>query len=353
MKILKTSLIIAVVIGLLVAVKFLLFPSETSANSKATSGKGVMPASPVTIYLAGISKLGDKLEATGTVLANEEADLKPEVSGRITYLHLPEGQYVVQGTLLLKINDADLKAQLDKIKSQLKLASESEARQRRMLQMEGTSQQEYDQALATLTGLRADSAYYQAQIAKTEIRAPFSGTIGIRNVSPGSYVTPASVVATIQQTNPVKIDFSLPEKYASLLQIGSTVQFRTEASNTTYQAKIVVRDPKIDATSRNVRYRAVAQNPNGKLLSGSYARIDLSLTDKAGSIYVPTEAVVPTLKGKKVFVVKNNVAEERVVQSGLRTSDKIQIYEGLSVGDSVVVTGNMQLKPGATVKVLK
>jgi membrane fusion protein (multidrug efflux system) len=351
MKAFKTITIVLLAIGLFVGLKFLFFPVEKNKMA-APSPDAKTPPTPVTVYVAGTSALGDKLMATGTIIANEEAELKPEMNGRIVHLFLPEGQLVNQGTLLVKINDNDLKAQLEKIKSQLRFAHATEARLKRLLQMEGASQQEYDQAISALHTLKADSTYYLAQIAKTEIRAPFTGFVGIRSVSPGSYVTTATTVAHIQQINPVKIDFSLPEKYASLLNRGESISFHSETNQDLLQATIVVKDPKIDANNRTVHFRAICANPKGNLLPGAFVHIELLLTDKKESIYIPTEAIIPTLKGKKVFVVKNGMAQERIVSDGMRTSDKIQINQGLEQGDSVVVTGNMQLKTGDPVRVI-
>ena len=350
MKAFKTFTIVLIAIGLLIGLKFLFFPIEQNKTTGPLPDAKT-PPTPVTVCIAGSSALEDKLLATGTIIANEEAELKPEMNGRIVYLFLPEGQLVNQGKLLVKINDTDLKAQFERIKSQLRFAHTTEARLKRLLQMEGASQQEYDQAFSTLHTLKADSAYYLAQIAKTEIRAPFSGFIGIRNVSPGSYVTTTTTLANIQQINPVKIDFSIPEKYASLLNKGEFISFRSETVHDLLKAQIVVKDPKINANNRTVRFRAMCPNPKGNLLPGAFVHIELLLADKKESIYIPTEAIIPTLKGKKVFVVKNGLAEERIVSDGLRTTDKIQINLGLEQGDSVVVTGNMQLKTGAPVRV--
>lgn len=144
----------------------------------------------------------------------------------------------------------------------------------------------------------------------------------------------------------------MPEKYADLLRSGDPISFKIDGTANSFHGKIIVKDPKIDATNRSVRYRAISQNPKGQLLPGAFARIELSLKSKQGNVFVPTECIVPTLKGKKVYVVKNGLAAEQVVETGLRTTDKIQILSGLSAGDSVIVTGNFQLKTGAEVKVI-
>lgn len=351
MKKIKPYLLTVVAIGSLIAIKLLFFPSQKAGGSG--SGKDKKSAVPVTVCVIGDDAFQDHIYASGTVVANEEAALKAEASGTITYLNLPEGQRVKAGTLLLKVNDADLRAQLDKINIHLHLAEESEARQRKLLKVSGTSQQEYDVALADLKSLKADSTYHRALLAKTEIRAPFDGVIGIRNVSIGSYLTPAITVAYIHQLDPVKIDFSLPEKYSNLFNVGDAIHFKTEGSSVTYTAKISVKDPMVDAGSRSVRYRALSRNTDSKLLPGAFTHVELLIKDKIESLFVPTETVIPFLTGKKVYIVKNGVAEERIIETGLRTADNVQILSGLAAGDSVVVKGNFQLKENTPVKIVQ
>lgn len=349
MKTVRNYLIAALVIGTLLGAKAWWFPGEKAKEKGAKEGK--KNATTVSVFVAGEGKLEDKLFASGTLLATEEAELKTETSGRVILLNLPEGKTVKAGTLLLKVNDADLQAQLNKTSIQIRLAHETEQRVRRLLQVEGSSRQEHDNAVAALQALKADSAYLQAQIAKTEIRAPFDGVIGIRSVSIGSYVTPLVAVAKIHQIKPIKIDFSLPEKYTPLLKTGDEVHFKTESSTQSFSGKIIVKDPEVDFNTRSVRYRALSNNAKEILLPGAYARVEIPLKKSSEYLFVPTEAIVPFLKGKKVFVVKDGVAEEKIVETGLRTEDHIQVLSGLEVGDSVVVNGNYQLKKGAPVKV--
>lgn len=351
MKKIRLYVITGIAIGILIAVKLIFFPSQKAGGS--SSGKDKQSAVPVTVCIVGDDAFQDHIYASGTIVANEEAALKAEATGIITYLNLPEGQRVKAGTLLLKVNDADLRAQLDKINIRLRLAEESEVRQRKLLKLSGVSQQEYDIALADLKSLLADSTYHQALLAKTEIRAPFDGVIGIRNVSIGSYLTPAVTVAYIHQLDPVKIDFSLPEKYTSLFNAGDVVHFKTEGSAEVHTATISVKDPMVDAGSRSVRYRALSRNADGRLLPGAFTHVELFLKDKSGTLFVPTETIIPFLTGKKVFIVKNGLAEERIIETGLRTADNVQILSGLAAGDSVVVKGNFQLKKNMPIKVVQ
>ncbi len=349
----KRYYIIAAVLGALVFIKLEFFTSH-KVKAAGAGKDGKKPPVPVTVFVIGKGKLDDKIFANGSVVANEQAELKVEASGRIVYLNLPEGKTVKAGTLLLKVNDSELHAQqLEKVKAQLKLATETELRQRKLTQIEAVSKQEYEVALAALLALRADSLYLRTQIAETELYAPFTGVIGIRNVSLGSYITPAVTAAVIHQIDPVKIEFSLPEKYSRLFSVGDQISFKTEGIATLLSGKITVKDPQVDLTSRSVRYHAVTANPKALLFPGGFVRVELVVDKKAGQLFVPTEAILPIAKGKKLFVVKNGTAEERIVEAGIRTEDHIQVLSGLEIGDSVVVNGNVQLKNGAAVKVIQ
>ncbi len=352
MKRIRTYLIIGIVLVFLIFVKATFFTSE-KPKGQGQGKDGKKQATPVSVFVIGDKKIEDKIYANGTVLSNEEAELKLEASGRITYLNLPEGKTVRKGTLLLKLNDAEIRAQLEKIIAQLKLAAETESRQRNLLQLNGISKQEHETALSNLLSLKADSLYLRTQIAKTELYAPFDGTIGIKNISEGSYITPAVVVAVIQQINPVKIEFSLPEKYSALFKEGDIIEYKKEGINEVLSGKIAVKDPAVDLNSRSMRYRAISNNNKGLLYPGAFVRVELSVKDHSASLFVPTEAIVPIAKGKKVYIVKNNLAEEKIVETGIRTEDHVQVFSGLQVGDSVVVNGNFQLKNGGPVKVVK
>jgi membrane fusion protein (multidrug efflux system) len=352
MKKIRTYVILALVFAVLVFVKMKFFPSEKGTGNRSEK-QGKKPALPVAVFVVGEEKLQNKIFSNGKILANEEAELRVEANGKITYLNLPEGKFVKAGTLLIKLNDADQKTQLQKVAAQLKLASSVELSRRQLLAVNGISKEEYESALSNLLSLKADSAYIQTQISKTELYAPFNGVIGIRNVSLGSYITPATIAAVIHQVDPVKVEFSLPERYAPLFKIGDKISYKTEGYENTYDGKITVLDPIVDITSGNVRYHALSRNSSGELLPGSFARIELLLEEDKDAVFVPTEAIVPVAKGKKVFIVNEGIAKERFVETGIRTENYLQVLSGLQSGDSVVIKGNFQLKDKSPVKVAK
>jgi membrane fusion protein (multidrug efflux system) len=277
-------------------------------------------------------------------------ELHPEVSGRLTYLNVPEGKYVEAGTLIARINDADLQAQLNKSKVALDLAVKTEERLKKLLAVGGVNQQDYDVALNTENGLKADIAYTQSLIDKTVIRAPFSGVVGLRQVSPGAYLSPANIIATVQQLDKIKIDFTLPEEYSSLIKTGNTVDILVDATNQVMKkATIVATEPQVIENTRNLKVRALLQGV--KVNPGAYVKVYLaSKRDKKG-IFVPTNSIIPDDKNKQLVLVKNGTAKFVNVQTGVRQADNVEITSGVNAGDSVVVTGVLFARPKAALKI--
>ena len=351
MKNFKIILIVVVVIAVLVFIKIKFLTSDNTQNGMQQQSK---PQSTiVNVYVVTPQKLDNKIFVTGTVLANEEVVLLPEIPGKIIGINFTEGTKISKGDLLVKINDADLQAQLKKQQLQEKLASDNEAREKKLLDVNGISQMEYDGILTQLNSVKADIQLTQAQIGKTEIRAPFDGTIGLKYVSEGSYISPTVKIASIQQTVPVKIDFSIPEKYSSLVGKGDSIRFTLQGSEEKYRGEIYAIEPKIDLNTRTVQLRAICRNKEGKIFPGSFAKIELILKQSPNSILIPTESLIPELKGQKVFLCKNGKAQSQKVETGIRTDTQIQITSGLHAGDTVITTGIMQLKQDAPVKIME
>ncbi len=352
---LKNLLIITLIITALLTLKFMFFPSE-SAEVDAKGGKGSgakSTPSNVGTFVVRAEKLSNEVYASGTIMANEEVQLQPEVAGKVKQINFSEGSKVSKGQLLVKINDDELSASSRKLKLQFELAEQKLNRYKQLIAINGISQEEFDVAQNQYNTIKADIDLINAQIAKTEIRAPFDGVIGLKNVSEGAYVTPNTIIAGIQQINPVKIDFSVSEKYSSLIKNGDKVSFSVEGNANMLTGKVFAIEPKIDMTTRTVQVRALCLNPNGNIYPGAFARVKLALQDIDSAMMVPTESIIPDLKGKKVYRIKNGQAEPAKVITGLRTDEKIQIIEGLNIGDTIVTTGIMTIKPGASVKIIE
>lgn len=303
----------------------------------------------VDVLIAGSSTISNAIEVNGSVVAYESADLHPEISGRLTYLNIPEGNRVSQGSVLAKINDADLLATLSRSRVQLDLARKTEERLRKLLSIGGLNQADYDAALNQVNTLKADMVYTQAQIDKTTVRAPFSGVLGLRMVSPGSYVTPQTTLATLQQTDKVKIDFTIPEIYAHLIHKGTYVVVQPNQTTAKGRAMIIATEPLINATSRNLKVRALYQG--GTLNPGSFVKVSMNGGGSTNSVMVPTNAIIPDAKAKKLVVVKNGKGVFVDIETGLRTTGTAEIIRGISPGDSIVVTGVLFVRPNAPVKV--
>lgn len=324
----------------------------------ATSGQGKGGKdgkSSQAIAVEGIvvkpSKFDTDLEVTGAIEANESVVLKSEVSGLVTGIFFKEGTSVSKGAVLVKVNDRDIQAQLQDALTKQKLSGTNENRAKQLLAKGAISQEEYDTSLADLKSFQSQTNLIRAQLAKTTIRAPFSGRIGLRSISSGTYLTPATVIANLVSTNPVKITFSVPEKYAGQIKSGSEITFTTDGSSKQNTGKVYAIEPGINAETRTLQIRALAPNANNMLLPGSFAKIKLALTTLENAILIPTEAVIPVLKGKIVYIKKDGKAQEVKVEAGTRTDDRIVIISGLKAGDTVLTTGSMALKKDAPVKV--
>lgn len=341
--------IVVLVAGIIVYNK-VLHPKQT-----ATAGPTAGPpkATPVNGFVVQPRNLENNILASGTLLANEEVELHPEVSGKIIQLNLNEGAPVSKGTLLVKLFDADLQAQLKKLNSQRETAEKTEQRVKQLLAINGVGQSEYDAAVTQLAGINADIEYTQAQISKTEIRAPFNGVVGLKNVSLGAFVSPSTTIATLQQIDPLKVDFTVPEKYTAALSKGDAIKFTVDGFTQNFVAKVFAIEPKIDESTRTVKVRGLAQNSATKLFPGAFAKIDLGLKNIQGALMVPTQCVIPAARDKKVIVVRDGKAEFVKIETGIRTEAYIQVTSGVQSGDTLVATALMYIKPGGGVNVVK
>ncbi|WP_405520505.1 efflux RND transporter periplasmic adaptor subunit [Spirosoma sp. KNUC1025] len=293
----------------------------------------------------------DELQTTGTIAANQEVDLVSEVARKLVRIYAHEGSYVGQGTLLYKLDDADLLAKKRKIALEEKLAKLDEKRFRELLANEAVNQQEYDRILTNLNVLQAELAMVDVDLAKTEIRAPFAGRVGLKRVDVGAYVTPATVLSSFDDVSRVEVNFTIPEKYASDVRPGQSIHFMTENSNRSFAGKVIATEPKMEANTRSLLVKAVSDNRDGKLVPGSSAKIAFALHVAQDGILIPTEALIPNAKGYSLFRLKGGKAERREVKTGSRTKGTVQILEGLSIGDTVLTTNLLRLDTGVPVGV--
>jgi len=337
----------------IIILPFLLPLFLLSCGDKEEKGKNAQSSGPLMVqgFVALPQQGGGELLLTGQIMAGEEVELRAEVAGRVVRIGFSEGAAVSKGQLLVKINDQELQAQLQQLRLDQKLAEEKEARREKLFKAGGMSQEEYDEARNVLADVRARIATLEAQVAKTEIRAPFSGTIGLREVSEGSFVNAGALIASLQSNDPYKLEFSVPERYAPGVRKGEKVSFIPEGGRDTLQATIYAYDPKIDEASRSLRIRAICENAKEGLLPGAFAKVRLKLAQDASVLPVPAEAVIQDLGGQKVFIGKNGKATPVKVEIANRSALMADVVSGLQAGDTVIVTGIQQLRPGAVVKI--
>ncbi len=312
----------------------------------APGNKGVLSVSAVEAFIAKPSVLSEQVTASGTLVPAEETELHPEASGRVVRINLPEGRSVRKGDLLLKIFDEDLRTQLKKLETQLKQAEITEQRLAELLKVKGVSQQEYDLAVLSVQTIESDMDLHRINIAKTELRAPYDGILGLRRLSPGAYVTPATTVTTIRTASNLKLDFSIPEKYSNQIKIGQNLNFTVEGSATSNVATVLATEQSIDADSRNLLVRATVRNSKG-LLPGAYATVNLTLGNNPTALLIPNEAIIPQARDKKVIVSKGGKAHFVSVKTGIRQAGMIEITEGIQAGDTICTTGMLFLRPDA------
>ncbi len=298
-------------------------------------------------FVAKPTALTETVTASGTLIPAEETELHPEASGRVVRLNLPEGRTVRKGDLLLKVFDEDLRTQLQKLETQLKQAEITEQRLGDLLKVKGVSQQEYDLAALQVQTLKSEIDLVRINIGKTELRAPYDGTIGLRKISPGAYVTPSTAVATIRAVQGLKLDFSVPEKYSSMIRLGQTVTFSVGGDPKSHTAVVQATEQSISADTRNLQVRALVSRGGGGLIPGAFAEVSLSLGNKAQALLIPNQAIIPQARDKKVIVNRGGKAAFVTVKTGIRQADMIEITDGIRAGDTVAVTGILFLRPDA------
>lgn len=353
MKKIPSWLIIILFIALLIGSKFIFFSKKEDKQAGTNKNKNAMPIA-VNYFVVTSTGFSSDVFATGKIGAFNQIEILPEVSGKVTDIYFKEGETVSKGSALVKLNDADLQAQLLKSKTQAKLSEQKLERLKKLIAVNGISQEDYDVQENELNGFKADQAFILAQLAKTTIIAPFTGVLGLKNISEGSFVSSNTPIASLVQLNPLYVEFSIPEKYSTLFKKGLLVTFSSYnlEGTKTYSASIYAIEPKVDETTKTIKARAM-YNGNQLFYPGSFVKVFINLQDEKNTLLIPTQAVIPTLKGQKVILCKNGVSLEAMVRIGVRTDEKIQVLEGLSEGDTVITTGLLSIKKESKLKLLK
>lgn len=350
----QTKIILTIIILLVIGFMFF-YPRIDSFMEGDTSDSNAAPevksALPVKVLELKEEKLENSLNITGSLIPNEIVNLRPEVAGLVEKISFEEGQFVKKGTPLLYLNDDELKAQFDRLVYTKKLYESQESRQKQLLAREAISQEEYDIVLNQFNTNLADLRLIEAQLNKMTIKAPFDGELGFRQVSVGSVIGTGDMIATIVNVDPIKIEFSIPERYSSELKPGSIIYFRSNVSMEEAEGEVYAIEPNIDAATRTLKIRAKSANKDKKFLPGMFVRVRLVLDEVDDAILVPSESVIPELDGYKVFISNNGIIESRKVVIGQRTDTRVQLLDGVKAGELVLTTGVLQAREGMPVEI--
>jgi membrane fusion protein (multidrug efflux system) len=328
-------------------------PSKPGSTERASGGKPREAASlSVTGVVVAPTTFTEVITANGTLRADEAVELQTEINGKVAALNFAEGQRVKAGEVLVKIDDSGLQASLRRAQARLELAQVREKRLARLVAEGGVSKLEYDESRGELAVLETEIDIIRAEINKTSIRAPFDGVVGLRFVSVGAYVAPATRIATLQNLSNLKVDFSIPERYATFVKPGAGMTFTVAGSTATYAGGIAAIEPRIDISTRTILLRALCSNPDLALIPGLFARVEFPVRKSDQALLVPAIAVVAGLEERFVFVARDGKAVRVRIRTGARTDTQVQVVEGLSVGDVLLTSGVQQLRAGLPVKVV-
>lgn len=351
----KWTIVLAALLG--VAAGHFLLTSGRSGKMEQSAvqpGQGGGPgafATPVEVAQVTVGRVTEKVTAVGTLLANEEVIIRPEIEGRITRVNFEEGQKVKEGRILVEIDSEELEAQLAQVAADLEIARLNHERMNRLIANDNVSQQELDQAATALKAAEATHRLYTERLAETKIRAPFTGFLGTRRVSPGDYVQPGRDIVNLEDIETLKIDFMVSEKFLSRLSVGQSVEVRVDAfPKLVFQGRVYFMDPRIDETSRAIRLRARIPNPDVKLRPGMFANATLIVGETDKALLLPEEAVIPRRGKTYVFLVAENTAKWTEVELGTREPGLVQVLGGLEAGDWVVRAGQQKIRDGATIQ---
>ncbi len=321
--------------------------SSPANRANARSNKPVI----VSVQIAKPAPIQEKIMVTGTVHASKDVEIRNEISGRIVKVYFKEGMTVKAGQLLIKLNDNDLQAQLLKARANLKLSIDKEQRQKKLLEKEIISTEEYQNSLKDWESSEADVQLLTAQIEKTTITAPFTGVIGLSSVTEGMFLSTGSKIANLVSVSELEIGFTVAERHASSLQKGMKAAYSFSNNPKVYNATISAIEPKIDDATRTIAIKARCIDPDDKCIVGSFVKVEIDANQHDG-ILVPSNAVIPDIEGYKVYIVKNgNQSVAKIITTGYRNEYNVEITSGINPGDTIITSGAFMLRPKSKVEI--
>ncbi|MBU3548487.1 MULTISPECIES: efflux RND transporter periplasmic adaptor subunit [unclassified Polynucleobacter] len=321
------------------------------------AGMGLPPATVSTLVITN-AEWQPKLTSVGNVRAFRGVELSTEIGGLVQTVPIKSGQDVKEGELLIKLNDASDVAQLNSLKAMADLAKVINERDRQQLAIQAISKNVFDTSAADSKSKQAQVEQQTALVAKKNLKAPFSGRVGIVSINPGQYVNPGDKLLTLQTLDPIFVDFNLPQNNAELIQVGQEVEVTTDAfKDASFTGKITAVSPKVDTNTRNIQVEAQLANPDKKILPGMFANVNIKLGDQVKYLTLPQTAVTYNPYGSTIFIAKPTgkkdkqgnpalEAQQVFVTTGLTRGDQVAILKGVDEGATVVTSGQLKLKNG-------
>jgi membrane fusion protein (multidrug efflux system) len=342
------AIAVIIVLAVLAIVWKLSLDSKLAESLKAAPAD---PAVPVDVYILRDTTATFTVTTVGTLKANESVMLVSELSRRIESIEFRDGAAVGKGQLLVKLDDSDTKARLKKLETELALAETTAGREKTRFDGGAVSRQRLDEVNNTVDKLKADIGILEVELSKTQIRAPFAGRLGLRDLSVGAFVNPNTPLVSVQDLSTIKIDFSVPERYANDIKVGEEIEFTVDYLPGKQKAIVTAIEPDVDVKTRSCMIRAIARNSDLKLVPGTSAKIALAFTSEETTVFVPSEALLPSISGYQVYVCRSGKATLQKVKTGIRAESSVQILDGIAVGDTVIITNVLRLKPDSPVKI--
>lgn len=323
---------------------------EPSAGGKPAAAAPI----PVEVDTVSMQAVERSIDAVGNLISNESVVLSPEISGRVSEILFEEGQEVTKGTPLVRLDDNIYKAQLAEAQAQLPLAKANYERAKTLFAQQSGTGRARDESQAALNTVQAQIDLAQAQLAKSTMIAPFDGTIGLRSISVGNYVTPGQQLVNLESINPLKVDFKVAEVYLNLVKVGQKINLSIDAfPDRIFTGEVYAIDPRIESAGRTVLLRAKLPNDDGVLRPGLFARVRLVVEKREGAVIIPEQAIIPQGNTQYVYKVVEGKAVRVEVKTGQRTKGTVEITAGIAANDVVVIAGQMKLRPDAPVTVIE
>lgn len=322
---------------------------DSSTAGRGGGGPGQRPATPVEVFAAVTDTVTETVLATGAIEAIQFIEVRPELQGRLVEISAREGTEVRQGTPLFRIDDAELQALVAQLEAERDQAVQALERTRELLAMDASSQADLESAEATARSREAQLRLQRVRLDRTVIRAPFSGLVGERFVSVGDYVTPSSRLTTLQTVDPQRAAFRVPERYAERLEVGQRVRFTVAAVNRDFSGVVDFVDPVVQLPSRTILIKAQVPNPERILMPGMFVEAELATEVRPEAVVIPEDAILPLGAETFVWVVAEGTVSRRAVVLGERTPGFVEIREGVTAGEQVVVGGLQRMSEGAAV----